>query len=562
MVRTLRSQRRNRGSIPRRAVCQIFSAGTSSGTGVRLPVPVPKIFRNLTFMVTQNLRSNTLAKAGLIAGTSLVLGLLFDYFFYGKIPGIAFPLYVILVVAGLFVIANFFKRQINKEIVWVLMPLIFFSTMVFVRASALLTFLNVVASLLLLLVIAEVSFGGKVKNFLVGDYVKIFFLPIKFIRPLFQTLSGLFSLRGVNKDRKVLLQVIKGIIMAIPVLFIFLLLFSSADLVFRKYLSDLISIDIEPETVFRSILVLIATLVYMGAYSYTFRKTENQIAVQQNTKSHSVGHIESSILLGSVNVLFFIFILVQLTYLFGGESNISGQGFTYAEYARRGFFELIAVAIISLLLLLTTEKYVAKKETDHALGFKILSTALVVQVILIMASAFTRLSLYEEAYGFTTLRLYSHAFIVLLAVVFCLSLYKINKDKRENIFAFRVFLSIALFLAVMNFLNPDAFIARRNIERFVTTGKLDTNYLNSLSDDAISDTIKVLNIANEDLRKSFAHDLYWRAQNKIDSPYFSKWQSLNISRMRAEKILNPKIRELEQYKDYQRQNIDSVVPYD
>jgi len=512
-------------------------------------------------MDTQNLQSNTLAKAGLMAGVSLVLGLLFDYFFYGKVPGIAFPLYVILVIAGLFAIANIFKKQINKGVIWLLAPLIFFSAMVFVHSNGLLTFLNIIASLLLLLVIAEVSFGEKVKNFLVGDYVKIFFLPFKFIRPLFQTLSDLFSLRGVNKDRKVLSQVVKGVAMAIPALFIFLLLFSSADLIFQKYVSDLITIDIEPETVFRSILVLIATLVYIGAYSYTFRKTENQIAAQQNNKSYSVGHIESSILLGSVNVLFFVFILVQLTYLFGGETNISAQGFTYAEYARRGFFELIAVAIISLLLLLTTEKYIAKKETGHALGFKILSTALVVQIILIMASAFTRLSLYEEAYGFTTLRLYSHTFIILLAIIFCLLLYKIYKDKRGNTFAFRVFISIALFLAVMNFLNPDAFIARRNIERFATTGKLDVYYLGRLSDDAIPDTIKVLNISNEDMRNSFARELYWRAQNS-DSPYFSKWQSLNMSRMRAEKILNSKIRELEQHKDYQQQNFESVVPYD
>src|SRR4030042_2613349 len=308
-------------------------------------------------MDMQNSQSNSLAKAGLIAGVSLVLGLLFDYFFYDKIPGIAFPLYVILVIVGLFAIANIFKKQVSKEVVWLLIPLIFFSAMVFVRSSGLLTLLNVAASLLLFLVIAEVSFGEKVKNFLVGHYVKIFFLPFKFIHPLFQTLSDLFSSRGVNKDQKALSQVVKGILMAIPVLFVFLLLFSSADLIFQKYVSDLISIYIEPEAISRSILVLIATLVYIGAYTYSFRKKENQIAAQQNSKGHSVGHIESSILLGSVNVLFFIFILVQLTYLFGGESNISAQGFTYAEYARRGFFELIAVAIISLLLLFFAEKY-------------------------------------------------------------------------------------------------------------------------------------------------------------------------------------------------------------
>src|SRR4030042_2904474 len=132
-------------------------------------------------MDTQNSQSNLLIKAGLIAGVSLVLGLLFDYFFYDKIPGIAFSLYVILVVVGLFAIANFFKKQISKDVLWLLVPLIFFSAMVFVRSSELLTFLNVVASLLLLLVIAEVSFGEKVKNFLVGDYIRIFFLPFKFV---------------------------------------------------------------------------------------------------------------------------------------------------------------------------------------------------------------------------------------------------------------------------------------------------------------------------------------------------------------------------------------------
>ena len=125
-------------------------------------------------MDTRNSQSGPLIKAWLIAGVSLILGLLFDYFFVRKIPGIAFPLYVVLVVTGLFAIAHFFKKQLSKDVFWLLLPLIFFSAMVFIRSSVLLTFLNIVASLLLLLVIAEVSFSEKVKNFLVGDYIKIF----------------------------------------------------------------------------------------------------------------------------------------------------------------------------------------------------------------------------------------------------------------------------------------------------------------------------------------------------------------------------------------------------
>ncbi len=507
-------------------------------------------------MEIQDSQSSAPARARLIVGVSLVLGVFFDYFFFEKVPGIAFPIYIILVLFGLYTIANYSKKQISKDVIWLLVPLMFFSIMVFVRSSILLTFLNVAASLLLLLLISEVAFlGGRLRNFLVADYIKIFFLPFRFIRPLLQTLSDLFSLITINKDQRVFSRVVRGVFMTIPVLVVFLLLFSSADLIFQKYLSDLISFNIEEETVARAVLVLIATLIYIGAYSYSLKEREDQIILKQNNRDYNIGRVESSILLGSVNALFFIFILVQLTYLFGGESNISAQGFTYAEYARRGFFELITVALVSLLLLFVTEKFVVRGESQHTPGFKILGTLIVVQVILIMTSAFTRLSLYEEAYGFTTSRLYSHAFIVLLAVIFCLLLYKIHKDNREDTFGFRVFVSIILFLVAMNFLNPDAFIARKNIERYESTGRLDIYYLSSLSDDAINEKIKILGMRDEDLGKSFARELYWISKNN-DPTHSSKWQSLNISRMRAEKVFSSKVSELEQYKDYKQYRTD------
>lgn len=498
-------------------------------------------------MEIENSKSNTFVKAVVLAGVSLILGLCFDYFFYGKVPGIGFPIYIVLVVIGLLAVAAYFNRRIDKQVMWLLVPLGFFSFMVFIRSSVLLTFLNIIASLLLLLLVARISFAEKLKNFLVADYIKIFFLPFEFIRPLLQTLSALFMLPGADKDRKVLWQVIKGIIVAIPILVVFLMLFSSADLVFQKYLSDLIRINIKPETVFRLILVLIAALAFTGAYSYIFSKSPEALP-ETNNKLYPVGHIEASILLGSINVLFLIFIFLQLTYLFGGESNISSQGFTYAAYARKGFFELIAVAVISFLILWSTEKYIVRKNAEHSLLFKILSSALIAQAALIMGSAFKRLSLYEEAYGFTTLRFYSHAFIILLAVIFCLLLYKIYKDRRENAFAFRIFISVTLFLTVMNLLNPEAFIARQNVERFETTGKLDIYYLSGLSDDAISANIKILSIANEDLRRSFGRELYRRAK-RADSALFSRWQSLNISRIKAEKILKLRMGELSSYEN-------------
>lgn len=499
---------------------------------------------------------SVLKQASSVGITSLALGLCFNYFFYAKAPGISFPLYIGLVLLGLWVIAANAHRPLNKETFWLLMPLLFFSAMVSMRSSALLTFLNIIASVALLLLIAELSFAGRVRNFSVGDYIKTLFLPFKFIRPLFRTLSDMVASRGDGEERTMLRQIAKGIVLALPLLFIFLLLFASADLIFQKYLRYFI--DIGPQTFIRLLIVTIATLAFIGAYSYIFLKRD-KISLPQESALHSgLGRIEISVLLGLVNLLFFTFILVQLAYLFGGENNISAQGFTYAEYARRGFFELMTVAVISFVLLWTLENYEVRGD-ERGKVFAVTAGALTLQVMVIMFSAFTRLRLYEEAFGFTALRLYSHAFIILLAVIFLLLLNKIFLDRRERAFALYSFISIVLFLAAMNMLNPDAWIVRRNIERFQKTGKLDVYYLSQLSDDAIPESIKVLDIENEDLKKTFARELYRRAQQKARAPHISGWQSLNLSRIKAEGVLASRTAELREHEDYVEEGFDATL---
>ena len=484
----------------------------------------------------------------LISGISLILGILFDYLFYGKLLGINFPIFIILILSGLFLISYLLKRQIDKQVILLSIPLLFFATMVFIRTSVFLTFLNVVICLLLLLLIAKTVYGKKIEEFLLKDYIKTIFLPFRFIYPLFQTLSKLFSSHKVGNNKKVLSQVLRGVAMAIPIIFLFTLLFSSADLIFQKYLSDLITINIEGETVLRIVLVIMVTSIFIGAYSYIFQKSKEKTVIKLEDGKQLLGKIESSVIFSSINILFFLFILVQLTYLFGGESNISVQGFTYAEYARRGFFELITVAVLSLLLLLSFEKYVVRNGKIHTLEFKILSTSMIVQVIVIMVSAFTRLLLYERAYGFTTLRLYSHSFIILLAIIFGLLIYKIYIDRTERTFALRVFVLIILSLAGMNFLNPDLFIARQNIDRFNSTEKLDVYYLGNLSDDAIPEVVKLFDTLDGDMEMSLGSELYWRSQRVNES---KEWQSFNIYRAKAKRILESKSKELEKYKNSQ-----------
>ncbi|MFN2383159.1 MAG: DUF4153 domain-containing protein [Gemmatimonadota bacterium] len=505
-------------------------------------------------------RAGSLTKAGSIAGVALLLGLGWDYLLYGKVPGLGFPLYIMLIAGGLLGLLAYFNKPVDRQTIWLLIPLGFFSLMVFVRSSELLTVLNIMACFLLLMLMARVSPARRVRAFRVGHYLSLPFLPLKFVVPLFHTLSELMGLRSGMKDQGVWSRVIRGTVMALPVLIVFLFLFASADLVFQKLLSDLLRIEIAPETVVRSILVLLASLVFAGGLSYVLGKPD-EVTPAERTGSRALGNLEASIVLGSICVLFLVFILVQLTYLFGGESNIAAQGFTYAAYARKGFFELIVVAVVSFALLWGSDKFVAKTDGRNGLRFKILSSALIIEVMLIMGSAFRRLVLYEEAYGFTTLRFYSHAFIVFLGVGFGLLLHKICRDRKESALALGLVLLMVLFLAGMNGLNPEALIARRNIERYASTGKVDGAYLSRLSEDAIPVTVQLLDTADEDLKGSLARELYWRAV-RADQPRYARWQALNLSRRRADRILEPRLEELARYKDHPPVRVKSVAPLD
>lgn len=480
-----------------------------------------------------------------IFSISVLLGILFDYFFYDKGLGIAFPLYILLIVFGLFGISYVYRKRIKKDALLLLIPLFFFSIMTAVRSSELLTFLNVVACIYFLLLITDLCFDKKISNYLIRDYVAVPFTPFKFITPFFKSVSELFSLKQKSKDKKVSSQIVRGILISIPFLIIFILLFSSADLAFQKYMSDLVSINVEGETIVRILLVLLVSCAFVGAYSYVFNVKKEVISYKE--KKLRIGGIESYILLGSVNLLFLIFISVQIAYLFGGQSNISSLGFTYAQYARRGFFELIGVAVISFFLLFGLDRYIQRKRDIDLRVFKILSSLLVVGVIVIMVSAFMRLLLYEDAYGFTTLRLYSHVFIIFLTVVFGLLIYKVLKNGKESNFSLGVFLSAILFLVGMNILNPDAFIAQKNIQRFNDGKKLDVYYLTTLSDDALPVTVKMLDISDESVKGEFAYYMYWKMQGRISS---NNWQSFNISRNRAKEIIAPKMEVLEEYKEY------------
>ena len=352
---------------------------------------------------------------------------------------------------------------------------------------------------------------------------------------------------GFIAEHRAVPQVIRGVLIAVPVLLLFVILFSSADLVFQHYVAGLFSFNVNGELVWRIFWILAVALGFFGLSALISRHHETEPASHQSEPARRSALVEVTVLLGSLNALFLIFIFIQLAYLFGGAANVVAGGFTYAEYARKGFFELIAVAGLSFLLIFVAERLLLREGQRHSMQFKVLSSALIVQVLIVLVSAFKRLNLYEGAYGYTSLRLTSHIFILWLAVVFLALLYKIYADKRESAMAMYMFVSVIALFVSFNLINVDGMVVRKNLDRYQVTHKLDVRYMHTLSDDALPQMVVLLDSSDPKLKQTMAQYLFWRRQDLLVSD--KHWQSANMTRISALRTLNAHKALLDQNRD-------------
>jgi Domain of unknown function (DUF4153) len=134
-------------------------------------------------------------------------------------------------------------------------------------------------------------------------------------------------------------------------------------------------------------------------------------------------------------------------------------------------------------LLLGLHWFTWRETRGQTRAFRLLATLMVGLTGVLLASAFLRMALYEEAYGYTHLRLFVHVFEVWLGALFGWLL--VTLWFRPKQFAIGGFVAVLGFLATLNLMNPDSTIADWNLLRYAATGKVDIYYLGALSEDAV-----------------------------------------------------------------------------
>ncbi len=459
---------------------------------------------------------------------ALATALSFDYLFWKRQPGISFFVFVaVCLAAGVLSAALSGVRPSLRSAV--LIPCILLGAAItFLRTEPFTILCGAALTLTLMMILVYSYRGGKWPFYGILDHgIAVLRLGASAalhpaLLPAEKPVAG--SAATTSAWRRWLPPVLRGLALALPVILLLAVLLSSADPMFAKLMNNLFNIDQLPEDIFRLTYILAGTYLLTGIFLFAiFSSREEGIAAEKPRLAPFIGFIEAVVVMGCVSLLFAVFVAVQFRYFFGGVANITAEGFTYAEYARRGFGELLAVAVISLALFLGLGSLTRKEDPLRRRIFSALGVILAAMVAIILVSAYRRLLLYEAAYGFSKIRLYTQVFMIWLGILL-LGLAGFELAGRIR------WVSLALLAAAFGFtltlagLNVDASIVRWNGARALNGGAWIWFTLDSLSADAVPALLD-LYAAGGPQKDAIGFGLACRLQ-QMETRHQNAWQGL------------------------------------
>ena len=297
-------------------------------------------------------------------------------------------------------------------------------------------------------------------------------------------------------------SVARGLAIAAPLVVVFGALFMSADAVFAGLVLDAVRIDVgllASHLLLFSVSAWLATGYLRGFLTGTdlppLRALWRDGALAFLPRRPTLGITEVATALAALDLLFLAFVAVQFRYLFGGDALVQvTPDLTYAEYARRGFFELVFAVVLVVPVLLAADWLLARRVRRESLVFGGLAGGQIALVLAVTASAFQRLRLYHASYGLTEPRLYA---IVLLTWIGAMLLWlaaTVLRGRRDR-FAFGALATGLAVVALLFAVPPDAIIARTNVSRLASGDaavRFDVVHATSLSADALPVLIEAL----------------------------------------------------------------------
>ena len=342
--------------------------------------------------------------------------------------------------------------------------------------------------------------------------------------------------------------IIRGLVLAVPLVLIFAVLFASADPIFRRGFDVVLGFRIDLGSLLGRLVFigglgwLVGGLLAVAARGIPQVETASLGAAAPPTTigfARSLGSTEALIVLGAVDAIVALFVGLQVAYLFGGLDTLAAAGLTYSDYARRGYFELVAAAGLAGGILVFLEYQVVRRPRAYVLA----AIALVALTLVVLASAVLRLKLYQDAYGWTELRLYVYVSIGALAASLASLAAFLVTDRTRWLGHVMAVIGLVSLIA-LNLIAPALFVAERNFQRIVDPSlvppdgqaDLDTDYLALLPDDAVPAMVAALpRLSGYD-----AYRIRWaldRRERALEEAWYDRPFSWNLGREKARAAL-------------------------
>jgi hypothetical protein len=480
-----------------------------------------------------------LRAAARVSAAALAIGLLGQLLFFGSLVGLNFPIVIAVLLGAAWLMRPAGSRMDPLDL-WLPVVALLLAAFVALRGDPVLVFFDVLAAIGLSAGALAAIGGHEVSRRLLPGLASLVgrvgaWTAFAGFRVIADTAAGTRPSAATRSRVAAARPYLRGALIALPLLLIFTALFASADAVFARLVDDVFGVKLDLGEL-PGRLMLTAVIAWMAAGALAFVADAPQRAdTIIGDRFRFLGTPEAIVVLVALDVLFAIFVALQAAYLFGGIDTVAASGLGYAEYARRGFFELLLVAALAGCLILAAEAVVQRRSRIYVAA----AIGLMVMTGVVLASAFLRLRLYQDAFGWTELRFYVLATIGWLAIGIVLAVLCLALD-RSRWLVHGLVVAAAVVGILINVVGPVRSVTEQNLARLgesslVPPGGetgLDAAYLASLGDDAVPLIVDALPQLSGDERSAFQAALRQR-RAALEAADATTWQAWNLGRALA-----------------------------
>ncbi|MCP3805252.1 DUF4173 domain-containing protein [Allokutzneria sp. A3M-2-11 16] len=414
-------------------------------------------------------------------------------------PGLGWMITALAMAAAVVVAARSTETSVRKRNPgWAVLALALVAVGVFRDSRWLFTLCALTAIVAASLAVAGTSLRGAIEA------------PINALTRLHWLRRGVREIRPRGNTRTLLAVAVSGVL-----LIVFGGLLVSADPAFEALVRSLVP-TVDSSSTFTSVTMFVVAALFATGLCWALTQPQPEFSLE--LPQISLRRIEWVLPISVLVLLFAAFVSVQLPALFSVVGDLS-----YAEYARRGFWQLLVVTALTLGVIGLASRLAPRETSGDRTWLRVLLGALSVLSLVIVAGAAVRMWIYQEEYGFTVLRILVLACELWLGLVYLLVIAA-GVRLRGPWLPGAVVATGMVALLGLAVLNPERLIADGNISRLESTGKIDYIYLTKLSVDAVP----ALQRLPEPQR---ACVLYWPTIELEEAP--DSWREWNLARSQA-----------------------------